>query len=154
MDKKRTVVIGVGNLLFGDEGIGIHAVNELKKEALPPEVEVIDGGAAGLDLIFMLEGAARAIIIDCTEAEAEPGTIFRIPVTDLALNAPSRAVSLHDISLVEALALAGKLGKLPPTVIYGVQPGKVTCSTELSEPVKKNLPRLLSLIRQEMAVLY
>lgn len=150
-DKRKIVVLGVGNLLLGDEGVGVHAVNALKKESLPRSVEVIDGGTAGLDLMFMLEGAAFAVIIDCLEAGAEPGTIFRVPVEELMASAPGRNISLHETSLPEMLSLAAKMGKLPPAaVVYGVQPEKINFSTELSGPVQKELPRLVKLIKEEV----
>ncbi len=148
---KKIVVIGVGNLLLADEGIGIHAVNELKKENFPPYVEIIDGGTAGIDLLFLLEDASYAIIIDCVEAAAEPGAILRIPVEELILQAPVQAISLHDINLVEALSLAKGLGKLPATVIFGVQPGEICFDTELTTVVSNSLPRLIQLVKKEVS---
>jgi len=147
---KRIVVIGVGNLLLADEGIGIHAVDELKKESFAPFVEIVDGGTAGIDLLFLLEDAGYAVIIDCVEAKTEPGTILRIPAEELILQSPAQMISLHDINLVEVLSLAKSLGKLPPTVIYGVQPGEISFSTQLTSAVGKILPRLVQLVKQEI----
>lgn len=151
--EKKIVVIGVGNLLLADEGVGIHAVNELKKEPFLPFVEIVDGGTAGIDLLFLLENAGYAVIIDCIEAKAEPGTIFRIPAEELILQSPAQMISLHDINLVEVLSLAKNLGKLPPTVIYGVQPGEISFSTQLTSAVDKILPRLVQLVKQEISSL-
>lgn len=147
---KKIVVIGVGNLLLADEGIGIHAVNELKKENLHPSVEIIDGGTAGIDLLFLLEDANYAIIIDCVEAATEPGTILRIPVEELILQAPVQAISLHDINLAEVLSMANSLNKLPATVIFGIQPGEICFGTELTPAVNNSLPRLIKLVKQEI----
>jgi len=148
---KKIVVIGVGNLLLADEGIGIHAVDELKKENLPPFVEIIDGGTAGIDLLFLLEDANYAIIIDCVEAGTEPGTILRIPVEELVLQPPAQVISLHDINLVEVLSMAKSLGKLPETVIFGVQPGEICFDTELTTAVNNSLPRLIELVKREIS---
>lgn len=148
---KKIVVIGVGNLLLADEGIGIHAVNELKKENFPPFVEIIDGGTAGIDLLFLLEDASYAIIIDCVEAGTEPGAILRIPVEELILQSPAQAISLHDINLAEVLSMAKSLGKLPETVIFGVQPGEICFDTELTPVVDNSLPRLIELVKHEIS---
>ncbi|MDD4169822.1 MAG: HyaD/HybD family hydrogenase maturation endopeptidase [Desulfotomaculaceae bacterium] len=149
-EEKRIVILGVGNLLLGDEGVGIHAINELKNESFSPSVKIIDGGTAGIDLLFWLEDADYVIIIDCIEANAEPGSILRLQADELLLNAPGQISSLHDISLQEMLFIAKKLGKLPPTIIYGVQPKNITLSDQLSPAVHRSLPRLLQLIRQEI----
>lgn len=149
-EKKRIVVLGVGNLLLGDEGVGIHAINELRKEPFDDHVKIIDGGTTGIDLLFWLEEADYIIIIDCIEADAEPGTIFRLPAEELVLNASSQIASLHEINLLEVLFTAKKLGRLPPTVIYGVQGKKIGFCDQLSPQVNKVLPRLVQLIRQEI----
>jgi len=149
-EKKRIVVLGVGNLLLGDEGIGIHAINELMKESFGDNVRIVDAGTAGIDLLFWLEDTDYAIIVDCVDADAEPGTIFRLPAEELILDAPGKIASLHEINLPEVLSTAKKLGRLPPTVIYGVQGEKIDFCDRLSPQVKKALPRLLELIRQEI----
>ncbi len=148
---KKIVVIGVGNLLLADEGIGIHAAQELKKETFPPIVEIIDGGTAGIDLLFVLEDARYAIIIDCVEAGTEPGTILRMPVEELILQSPAQIISLHDINLAEVLSMAKSLGKLPGTVIFGVQPGEICFGTELTPVVNDSLPRLIELVKHEIS---
>ncbi|OPX88268.1 MAG: Hydrogenase 2 maturation protease [Pelotomaculum sp. PtaB.Bin104] len=151
----RILIIGVGNLLLGDEGVGIHAINLLQEEqaALGPAVEIIDGGTAGLDLLFWLEDASSAIIIDCMDAGEVPGTIFRLPAEELISISSNHIASLHDISLQEVLLTAKKLGKLPPTVVFGIQPEKIGYCNQLSPEVKSVLPRLLQLIKQEMKII-
>ncbi|MDD3653460.1 MAG: hydrogenase maturation protease [Desulfotomaculaceae bacterium] len=149
---KKTVIIGVGNLLLGDDGVGIHAINLLQEEkaALGAAVEIIDGGTAGLDLLFWLEDTGAAIIIDCMDAGSAPGTIFRLPAEELFSASTGYITSLHEISLQEVLYTAKKLGKLPPAVVYGIQPGKIDFGEQLSPAVKAVLPRLVELIKQEL----
>ena len=148
--EKKIVVLGVGNLLLRDEGVGIHAVKELEKECFPAQVRIIDGGTGGIDLLFWLEKADYAIIIDCVRTKSPPGTIFRFPVTELNLGTGEQISSLHEVNLNELLLLAKKLGKLPPTVIYGIQPAEISWGLELSPAVKQSLPRLVYLISQEI----
>lgn len=147
---KKIKVIGVGNLLLGDEGVGIHAVNELKKTSFGLDVEIIDGGTAGIDLLFVLEGAGCVIIIDCLEAGTEPGTLFRVPAEEIITGPSREKYSLHDIDLAEVLSLADRLGVLPATIIYGVQPGEISFKLELTPEVQKALPRLVQLIEKEI----
>lgn len=149
-EKKRVVVIGVGNLLLGDEGVGIRVINILKDEPFPSSITFIDGGTAGIDLLFFLEGADYAVIIDCMEGSAEPGTVFRLPADELFPKESGNIASQHEVGLQEVLFMAKKTGKLPPAVIYGVQPKTVTPSDQLSPEVNRSIPRLLQLIRQEI----
>ncbi len=149
-EKKKIIVIGVGNLLLGDDGVGIHAVNELKKESFTSLCKLIDGGTAGIDLLYWLADAGYAIIADCMDAGAAPGTIFRLPAEELDLNSSGQMISIHDINLIEVLCIAKMLGKLPPTVIYGVQPENISFNASLSPAVQKSLPRLVQLIKQEI----
>ncbi|HAG10931.1 MAG TPA: Ni,Fe-hydrogenase maturation factor [Desulfotomaculum sp.] len=154
---KKLVVIGIGNFLQGDEGVGVHAVDELSKENLDPRVEIIDGGAAGFDLLFLLEDADFAIIIDCMEARLEPGTIFRLTAEELFLSAKTdtmrNKLSLHETYLPEVLLAAKELNKLPPTIIFGIQPKEITISCSLSAPVQKALPKLFRAVKKEISEL-
>ncbi|KFD41937.1 hypothetical protein DK28_0202450 [Peptococcaceae bacterium SCADC1_2_3] len=148
--EKKIIILGVGNLLLRDEGVGIHAIKELEKKCFPAQVKIIDGGTGGIDLLFWLEEADYAIIIDCVRTKAAPGTIFRFPVMELDLDTGEQIASLHEVNLNQLLLLAKKLGKLPPTVIYGIQPEEISWGLELSPAVKLSLPRLVYLVSQEI----
>lgn len=154
-NRKKLVVIGVGNFLQGDEGVGVHAINELSKEILDPRVEVIDGGTAGIDLLFFLEDADFAVIIDCMEAYLEPGTIFRLSAEELFLSAKTdnmrKKLSLHETNLTEVLLAAKELNKLPSTILFGIQPKEITVSCSLSAPVQKALPKLIRAVKKEIS---
>ena len=151
----KLVVIGVGNFLQGDEGIGVHAIDELSREILDPQVDLIDGGTAGIDLLFFLEDVDFAVIIDCMEANLEPGTIFRLTAEELFLSAKTdnmrNKLSLHETSLTEVLLAARELNKLPPTIIFGIQPKEITMSCSLSVPVREALPKLIRAVKKEIS---
>ncbi|TEB05216.1 Hydrogenase 2 maturation protease [Pelotomaculum schinkii] len=153
-NSKKVFVIGVGNLLLGDEGIGIHLIREMKKELLPRNVELVDGGTAGIDLLYWLEEADYAIIVDCVEAGAVPGAIFRVPGDELLIESTGQLISLHDINLSEVLLLATKMNKLPPTIIFGIQPEVIGYQTELSPTLQNTLPRLMQLIKKEILKIF
>ena len=154
---KNLVVIGVGNFLQGDEGVGVHAIDKLSREILDLRVDLIDGGTAGIDLLFFLEDADFAVIIDCLEAHLEPGTIFRLTAEELFLSAKTdnmhNKLSLHETNLTEVLLAAKELNKLPPTIIFGIQPKEITVSCSLSAPVQKALPKLIRAVKKEISEL-
>jgi len=154
---KKLVVIGVGNFLLGDDGVGIHAIDKLSGEILNPGVDLIDGGTAGFDLLFFLEDADIAIIIDCMEAHLDPGTIFRLTAEELFLSAKTdnicNKLSLHETNLTEVLLAAKELNKLPPTIIFGIQPKEITVRCSLSAPVQRALPQLVRAVKKEISEL-
>jgi hydrogenase maturation protease len=150
-ERRRVLVLGVGNLLRGDEGVGVHAVRALTKRPLPPYVDVVDGGTMGLDLLHFMESYDRVLIIDAVEAGEEPGAILRFTPKDVTSQAGDFAISLHQTELLEIFALAAYLGRdLPPIVIYGVQPEAMGWSTELSATVEKRLDALLDAVQEEL----
>lgn len=150
--RRLILVLGVGNLLLGDEGVGIHAVRELEKRALPPQVDVVDGGTAGLNLLDLMKGYERVIIVDAVDAGEEPGTILRFTPQEVASDAQALPLSLHQTEILKVLELATYLGRpLPPIIIYGIQPQAMDWSTELSPALQARLSKLVDAILREMA---
>ncbi len=146
----KVVVLGIGNVLLSDEGIGIHAINELRKESWPEQVELVDGGTGGLGLLSVLEGAERAIIIDSLEAGVEPGTIFKFQPKDLTTFMDRSALSLHQVGIMEVLNLGRTLDSLPPTVVFGVQPKSLAMGLDLTPEIKAKLPRVVKMVSDEI----
>ncbi|MBO8128010.1 MAG: hydrogenase maturation protease [Peptococcaceae bacterium] len=144
------VVLGVGNELQKDDGVGVHVVRRLSRLSFPPSVRLIEGGTGGENLLFYFEGAERLIIIDSLDAGADPGTLFSFTPEELELIESSEPVSLHQIRVPEVLSLARKLGKLPPTRIYAVQPAEIDWGLELSSVVESRVLGLVSLVRQDI----
>ncbi|TKJ29392.1 MAG: Ni,Fe-hydrogenase maturation factor [Chloroflexi bacterium B3_Chlor] len=147
----RVLVLGVGNLLLGDEGVGIHAVRELEGRALPPHVDVVDGGTPGLDLPDLISGYERVMIIDAVDAGAKPGTIFRFTPGDVTPKADAFPLSLHQVEILKVLELATCLGQaLPPIVVYGIQPEDLSWRMNLSTALQERLPELVEAILEEL----
>ncbi len=146
----RTVIIGLGNPLRGDDGVGPRVVAELRRRELPPGVEAVDGGTGGLDLLRMLEGWDRAVVVDAAEIGQEPGRFIRFtPGEPLLMEAKGR-FSLHDAGLAEVLSLARVLGHpLPPLVIFGMQPERIGWGEGLSPAVEAAIPALVEAVLQE-----
>ncbi len=85
MTEKSVLVLGVGNLLLADEGVGVHVAQRLLKMPMPPEIEVIDGGTGGFELIEHFRGKKEVIIVDALKADADPGTVIQFTPDDIAL---------------------------------------------------------------------
>jgi len=140
--KKKIVVVGIGNLLLGDEGFGIRVVEELRKLKLPENVEVHDGGTLGLQILNFLDNADFAIIVDVVKAKGKPGQLFVFEIND-AKSKPM--LSMHDLDLVKAVEIGKFAYNLPEKiVVVGVEPEKIEESLELSEEVRKAIPKAVS----------
>lgn len=138
----KTLILGVGNLLLKDEGVGIHAIQALEKENLPPEVQLMDGGTGGLHLISWLEEYERIIMIDATLDSNPPGTI-RLIQPRYASDFPP-LMSAHEIGLrdmIGAMSLMGHLPEIQLIVISVADIGEV--GTRLSPEVQAVLPEII-----------
>ena len=134
---KSTLILGIGDTLLSDEGIGVHVVQHLKKQDLPDHIEVLDGGTAGADLLDVICGLEKLIIIDAIDSDFEPGTIIELTDSDL-LHIGSANLSLHNIDLPQTLAMAHLLDQAPKaTSIIGIQPQSIAPGTELTAPLQK-----------------
>ena len=145
-----TLVLGLGNILLRDEGVGVRVVQAMKQMRLPPDVEVFDGATAGVDLLDVLADRRRVVVIDAIAGDSPPGTVLRLTPDDLAPR-HTRGVSLHDLGLVEALALAKQLNAYPEeVVIIGVKPHRVECGLELSPKTARMVPRIIEQVLVEL----
>lgn len=148
--KKPILLLGVGNILQRDDGVGVHIVTELAKSKLPDSVEAVDGGIAGLDLLSVIEGRKIIIAVDAVEGEHKPGTIFRFSPEDVE-NSMVPANSLHQIGLMETLQMLKLIGKQPEkTVVYGMQPGIFGWGFDFSDDIAEAIPRMSELVLEEV----
>ncbi|RKY41448.1 MAG: Ni,Fe-hydrogenase maturation factor [Candidatus Omnitrophota bacterium] len=147
---KKIIILGLGNLLYKDEGIGIHLIRELEKMKLPPNLELIDGGVGSLDILLSLENIDKLIIIDALKGGGAPATVYRIDYQELEAEIDFNNLSLHQLSLLEVLSLIKKLGKLPSKVlIIGVEPKEISPGLNLTSRLKEKLPYILGVILKE-----
>jgi hydrogenase maturation protease len=147
----RIVVIGVGNLLLKDEGVGIHAVKSLQEIDLPPGIRLIDGGTSP-DLIAFTRAGDKLIIVDAAKAGGEPGAIYRFRPEDLA-DEKGILTSAHELGVSENLRLMSLTGNEPgETVIIGIEPKEIDWGTELSAVLQQKLPEIVRVILKEMGL--
>ena len=148
---KRIVVLGLGNILMKDEGIGVHAIRELEKLQLPENVELIDGGTAGLAAFASLKDVEKLIIIDALKSGRTPGTIYRFHPKDLFNNSSAHALSLHQIGVLETIAILEKTGNLPKgIVIVGIEPKEIAWGTELTNDIRDKMPDIIDIVLKEL----
>ncbi|OKY77156.1 MAG: NiFe-hydrogenase maturation factor [Candidatus Methanohalarchaeum thermophilum] len=147
----NTAIIGLGNLLLGDEGLGIKAVQELTEEA-PDNVSVIDGGTPGFRLLNSFEEYEKVIIIDAVKMQKEKGDIVEFKVNK-APDIEKLSLSAHDIDFLDALAVGEEMEILPEIKVYGIEIGKVdrtNYTMELSKEIKEKLPKLIEKVLSEV----
>jgi hydrogenase maturation protease len=140
----KNLILGVGNLLLTDEGIGIHAVRKLlEMNGLPEDLEIVDGGTAGQDLLYSQEGVDRLVIVDAVETVGPPGTIVRLAGDKIPAYMALK-ISPHEITLPDFLA-AAKLRDLYPkeVIVWGMQPQSLDVGVELSPALAQMLDSLV-----------
>ncbi len=139
-----TVVIGLGNPLMADDGVGIAALNRLRSTwQLPSEIILEDGGTWGMTLLPLIESADRLLLLDAIRLHRQPGTLHRLGWEELPRYLAHK-LSPHQIDLKEVLALCELRGSIPAEVVaLGIEPGRIELDVELSPEVERAVPRLV-----------
>ncbi len=146
-------VLGCGNLLIGDDGFGVHVLKELEKRGLPNNVELIDAGTGGLDILNLIEGADKVILIDAVKSGGEIGSVYRFTEKDLP-PANMSLLSLHDLGLADVL----KMGRIiqpkrmpKEIIIIGCEIRRSDeIRLKLSPEVAKAVPVVVDMILKEV----
>ncbi|HMS83873.1 MAG TPA: hydrogenase maturation protease [Nitrospira sp.] len=142
-------IIGLGNELRGDDGVGLLAVRRLR-QAIGDRAEVIETEMAGVELIGLMEGARVAILIDAVQSKQSPGIIHRLDASTGPIAVTVVPHSSHAIGLSEVLELARVIGVLPPRVIvYGIEAGNLETGQALSAPVAHAVEKVVEQVIQE-----
>ncbi len=147
MADKRILVVGFGNTLLRDEGVGVHLVGDLQSRGgFPQTVEFRRGGTSSLDIIPYLAGIDHLIIVDAMKGGDKPGTVYRLTPAELKTTEVS-GLSLHQLDVSQTLALAARLGYNTPTTILGIEPFNMTDhSLELSPVLQAKMPEYLKIL--------
>jgi hydrogenase maturation protease len=147
----KTLILGVGNLLLSDEGVGLRVVERLATSYdLPEGVRILDGGTLGLDLLYYLEGVENLLIVDAVEMGKEPGTLLRLEGDEVP-SFLSIKMSPHQIGIPDML-FAARLKDLYPrnVVLWGVQPAVLDTGLELSPPVAAQVNALVDKVVEQL----
>ena len=149
--KKKILIMGVGNLLLSDEGVGVHVARKLMQMDFPPQVEVLEGGTDGFALMHVLLQADRLILVDAVRGGGAPGSIYRFGIEDCPPFPDIYKTSVHQISILEVINLSGLIGSTPRTTIIGVEPHYLDMGMDLSPEIEAKIPRVIQLIEEEVA---
>ncbi len=149
----ETLVLGLGNILLGDEGVGVRVVERLLEQYEFPEgVRVMDGGTLGLDLLPYIEEASRLLVIDAVQARKAPGTLVRMAGDEIPVFLDASKVSPHQEGLQDLLAVAMLKGYLPDEVVFwGAQIETLGVGLELSSAVAAQVDTLVDKALAELA---
>jgi len=140
-------VLGIGNVLLRDEGIGCHVAHALAEIPLP-DVEIVDGGTCP-DVLQLFEDADKLVIVDAVKGGGTPGQIYRFYLEDITLE-QKPLLSLHDMSLVDSLKLIQLWHNIDEAVIIGVEPGEIGWGLELSPELQEKIPQIIDAILSEL----
>lgn len=149
--QKRIVIIGVGNILLRDEGVGVHVAQELQKRPWPSNVQIFDGGLAGIGLLDFFAEASKVLLIDAAEMNRSPGTLVRFTPEEVRSRSADLRFSSHDIGLMEVLELAKALGHGPADiVILAIQPKEISWGTDLTPEVQAAVNKAVDAVSAEV----
>jgi len=145
------LVLGIGNLILQDEGVGIQAIQQLESQfEIPPEVVILDGGTSGMELLTPISEAEQLIIIDAVKTGKSAGTIVRLENEQIPTFFRTK-VSPHQVGLADVLAAATLTDSMPHyLVLLGVEPFEIDLGMELSAPVAQQMPTLIQMIVDEL----
>jgi len=146
---KRTAVLGIGNILMSDDGIGVRVVQKLEEKSSLPQVELVDGGSSTMDMLGLFLTCDRIIVVDSLRGGHPPGTVYRITPAELGSYSNGFNVSLHDVQILDLVRISAMLGKSPEVTIIGIEPEEICESMELSPGLEASLPRLIELVEAE-----
>ena len=143
----NTLILGMGNLLLCDEGVGVHVARALSQRELPSNVAVVEAGTAFLEVLPDIERADRILLVDAMEAGGAPGSVYRVPFDQC--RHPEMLASLHGFDLSRVLYMAGS-DRTPEVMVFGVEPARIAWGTELSPAVARVVPAVEKAILSEL----
>ena len=143
----RLLVLGVGNILMSDDGVGVHAVNEYRKKPRAG-VLVTEVGTSLLDAVHLLSWADRVVVIDALHAQGAPGTIYWASFSEILHR--TGCLSLHELDLSAALEFMPRGARKPEIYVLGIQPSSLEMSLEMSLPVSAAIPQALVILDQKL----
>ena len=148
---KNTVIIGIGNILLQDDGIGVHVIRQLENEKLPSTIELVDGGTSTLDMLGFFLDNRKVIVVDCLRAGLKPGTIYKIKPEDIK-SYKKENLSIHDVQILDVVEMANMMGKYPEVVIFGIEPEKIAVDLEMTRTMISKIPEIVCNIKKELQI--
>ena len=152
--KFRLTIMGLGNILFRDEGFGVHFVHAFRKKyRMPDDVLIMDGGTLGFMLMDHICETNHLLVIDTVKADDRPGSIYRFH-PDAIPTALHYNVSAHEVEFLDVLFKAEMMGEAPQTVIIGIVPEDIlSTGTDLTPTLQNALLKVEALVKEELEML-
>jgi hydrogenase maturation protease len=149
VSEPRIAVIGIGNILLGDEGVGVNIAQRLMKQPEIPEVEIIDAGTCADVMMLISNSVEHVIIIDAASGGGQPGDIYRFTPEDI--DTSNMTVSLHENNLVAGIKMLPLYNReLKSVIIFGIEPKELEGGLKLSPEIAAKVPRLIELVNKEI----
>lgn len=148
--QEKITVLGIGNILLSDEGVGVHVANKISAISLPEHVSVVEGGTDGFRLLNIITETDHLIVIDAVRGGGEPGSIYLFDIDDVRACPSGFKTSVHQIGILEVIDLSGLIGKTPRTTIIGIEPKSLEMGMELSPEISEKIPRIIDLVLAEL----
>ncbi len=147
----KALVLGIGNLLIGDEGVGCKAVEELSRRyQMPSNVECVDGGTAGFELLPFLDDKDQVILIDALKNDMEPGTVMMIE-DEYVPKAFLNSITPHQLGISDVLAAAQLTDNIPEKLIlFGVEPKQLEVGIRLSAEVEAGMEKVINAVVEQL----
>ena len=148
---KQLMILGVGCILYSDEGFGVRVIEEMEKRyKFSENVSVVDGGVLGVNLLGVISQPDHLIVVDAIFNKGNPGDLYRLEGEQIPQRIRAKN-SLHQVDLLEALTLCQALDKVPETVIIGIEPEDIeTLSIELTPTTKAKVDKVIDLVLVEL----
>ena len=145
------MVLGIGCILFSDEGFGVRVVEKMEKlYEFPENVLLVDGGVLGINLLGVISKPKHLIVVDAIRSKGEPGDLYRLEGDDIPERIRAKN-SLHQVDFLEALTLCQALDHVPETVIIGVEPQDIeTTSLDLTPPIQAKVEPVIEMVLAEL----
>ena len=148
------VILGIGNILFCDEGFGVRVIEKMNDlYEFPENVRLVDGGVLGMNLLGLMSEADHLIVIDAVRNGSPAGTLIRLAGTEIPARVRAKN-SLHQVDFLEALTLCQALDNIPQTIILGIEPQDIdSLKTELSPLIEKQIDPMIARVLREVSAL-
>jgi hydrogenase maturation protease len=152
MTPPLVTILGIGNILYSDEGFGVRVIERLQDlYVFSDNVSIIDGGVLGMNLLRVLAETDHLIVVDAVRNKSRPGTLIRLEGEEIPARIRAKN-SLHQVDFLEALTLCQVFDKVPQTVILGVEPQDIeTLSDELTPLIQGTIGSMIEMVLQELA---
>lgn len=146
----ETRIIGFGNIFMSDDAIGIKIIEEIKDDPAFKDIDIIDGGTSGIDLIFYLKESKRVIIVDAVDAGQDIAEIIKITPEDIQDKSLGvlNSYSLHNLGLGDVIGIAKKLGIEDRLVILGIKPKSMEYGEKLTPEIEKKIPYIIEELKK------